>query len=119
LLSIDNPLNEAIRRLEVETDRNYPVELDFPFLSTIQLSNSIPDGYTINTENFDQEISAFNGDFQYIQKAEKINGETMLVWSLLVNKIFFTGTEINEYQSFVKKLLSASSNVAVIRKLNN
>lgn len=116
-LTIENPFVEKTKELTVEKDRDYPIELDFPFLKTIQLKLKIPEGYILNTDNFKETISVFDGKLQYAQSVEyKENYEAVITWSLLINQIIFQPKEINQYIDFTNRLSNTISKIAVIKK---
>ncbi|WP_379965837.1 DUF3857 domain-containing protein [Epilithonimonas sp. UC225_85] len=116
-LTIENPFVEKIKELTVEKDRDYPVELDFPFLKTIQLKVKIPEDYILNTDNFKETISVFDGKLQYAQSVGyKENNEAVITWSLLINQIIFQPKEINQYIDFTNKLSNTVSKIAVLKK---
>ena len=105
-----------MKKLTVEKNRDFPIELDFPFLATIQLRTQLPGNYKLDTEDFQHKISAFKGDLQYLQEVEIINNEKLITWSLLINKTIFQNKEIQEYNEFMDKVTDAFSKVVVIRK---
>ena len=113
---IENPFTKSLKKLTVEKNRDFPIELDFPFLATIQLRTQLPENYKLDTEDFQHKISAFKGDLQYLQEVEIINNEKLITWSLLINKTIFQNKEIQEYNEFMDKVTDAFSKVAVIRK---
>ena len=116
-LTIENPFGEKIKELIVEKDRDYPIELDFPFLKTIQLKVKIPEGYILNTDNFQETISAFDAKLQYSQNVETgKDGKTLITWALLINKSIFEKKEIKDYINFTDKITKAVSKIAVIKK---
>lgn len=115
LLVIDNPFTKIIRDLSVEKGRNYPIELEFPFLATVQLKTKLSDNQKIISENFNQKISALNGDLQYVQQIENIFDEEILTWSFLLKKNIFQNKDIEEYNHFMDQLQLIISKAAVIR----
>ncbi|WDF47985.1 DUF3857 domain-containing protein [Chryseobacterium sp. KACC 21268] len=113
---IENPFTEKIKELKVDKDRDYPIELDFPYLKTIQLKIKIPDGYKLDTDNFQETISAFEGRLQYTQTVEyKENNEAFITWSLLINQIIFQPKEISAYIDFTNKFSNTISKIAVLK----
>lgn len=117
LFFIENPFTKILKDFMVEKDRNYPVELDFPFLATIQLKTELPENYKLETENFDHNLTAFDGSLQYIQKREIIENEEIITYSLLINKCIYQTAEILEYQQFFNQLNKViSDKVGVIKK---
>ncbi len=113
---IENPFTKSLKKLTVDKNRDFPIELDFPFLATIQLRTQFPENYKLDTEDFQRKISAFKGDLQYLQEVEIINNEKLITWSLLINKTIFQNKEIQEYNEFMDKVTDAFSKVVVIRK---
>lgn len=114
---IENPFTEKIKGLKIDPDRDYPIELDFPFLKTIQLKVKIPEGYTLNTENFTENLSYFDGKLQYAQSAEnRGNSESIITWSLLINQTIFQPKEIAQYMDFTEKLSESISKIAVLKR---
>lgn len=114
--TLENPFEQKIKELTVEPDRNYPVELDFPFLKTIQLKVKIPDGYKIETTSFQEKLSAFDNKLQYVQEIENKIGESTITWSLLINKIIFDTNEIKEYNNFINNVSDTFSKIIVLKK---
>lgn len=115
LLVIENPFTRKIADLSVNKDRNYPIELDFPFLSTIQLKTKLSENQKILSENFNQNISAFNGNLQYVQQIENSNGEEILTWSFLLKQTIFQNSDIAEYNKFIDQLQVIVAKAAVIQ----
>lgn len=115
LLVIENPFTRKIADLSVNKDRNYPIELDFPFLSTIQLKTKLSENQKILSENFNQNISAFNGNLQYVQQIENSNGEEILTWSFLLKQTIFQNRDIAEYNKFIDQLQVIVAKAAVIQ----
>ncbi len=116
-LTIENPFVEKIKELKVDNDRDYPIELDFPFLKTIQLKIKIPDGYQLDTDNFQETFSAFDGKLQYVQSIEyRDHREAIITWSVLINQTIFQPKEINTYNDFTNKLSNTMSKIAVLKK---
>lgn len=115
LLLIENPFAKIIRDLSVEKGRSYPIELEFPFLATVQLKTKLSDDQKIISENFNQKISAFNGDLQYVQQIENKDGEEIITWSFLLKKNIFQNKEIEEYNQFMDQLQLIISKAAVIQ----
>lgn len=115
LLLIENPFAKIIRDLSVEKGRSYPIELEFPFLATVQLKTKLSDDQKIISENFNQKISAFNGDLQYVQQIENKDGEEIITWSFLLKKNIFQNKEIEEYNHFMDQLQLIISKTAVIQ----
>ncbi len=116
ILITENPFTKTMSELSVADKRNYPIALNFPFLSTVQLKSKLPENYTFKTENFNQKISAFGGNLQYVQSEENIDNEMVITWSLLLNKIFFQTNEIAEYNKFINDVTAVISKAAVIKK---
>lgn len=117
LFIIENPLTKALKDLTMEKNRDYPIELDYPFLATIVLHGKLPENYKIKTTDFNRKISAFSGSLQYVQEVEFANNESFLTWSLLINKTVFQNNEIQEYQKFMEQLTSVFSEVAILKKI--
>ena len=115
LLVIENPFTKIFRELSVEKNRNYPIELEFPFLATVQLKTKLSRNQKIISENFSQKISAFNGDLQYVQQIENMDGEEIITWSFLQKKNIFQNKEIQEYNQFMDQLQLIISKAAVIQ----
>lgn len=115
LLVIENPFTTKIADLSVNKDRNYPIELDFPFMSTIQLKTKLSENQKILSENFNQNISAFNGNLQYVQQIENSNGEEILTWSFLLKQTIFQNRDIAEYNKFIDQLQVIVAKAAVIQ----
>lgn len=115
LLVIENPFTKIFRELSVEKNRNYPIELEFPFLATVQLKTKLSRNQKIISENFSQKISAFNGDLQYVQQIENRDGEEIMTWSFLQKKNIFQNKEIQEYNQFMDQLQLIISKAAVIQ----
>lgn len=115
LFVIENPFTQTIRELSVDKDRNYPIELDFPFLATIQLKTKLSVNQKILFEDFNQNISALNGNLQYVQQIESSNGEEILTWSFLLKQNIFQNKEIAEYNKFMDQLQAIISKAAVIQ----
>lgn len=114
---IENPLMKALADLKVEKTRDYPIELDFPFLTTVMLQTKLPENYHLETADFNRKITAFSGSLQYMQEVESKDDEQFLTWSLLINKTVFQNSEIQEYQKFVDQLTTVFSEVAVVKKI--
>ena len=114
---IENPLSKTLATILVEKDRDYPIEIDFPFLTTVILNAKLPENYHLESTNFNRKISAFNGALQYLQQVELKDGEPLLTWSLLINKTVFETGEIQEYQNFTSQLSAVFSEVAVAKKV--
>ena len=114
---IENPLTKTLATILVEKDRDYPIEIDFPFLTTVILNTKLPENYHLESTNFNRKISAFNGALQYLQQVELKDGEPLLTWSLLINKTVFETGEIQEYQNFTSQLSAVFSEVAVAKKV--
>jgi len=114
---IENPFTKIIKDLTVEKDRDYPIELDFPYLKTIQLKVKIPKGYKLETNDFQKTFSDFDNKLQYVQSIEyKNNDEATITWTILINKSIFQPKEIPVYNHFIEKISSTISTVAVIKK---
>ena len=116
---IENPLAKLIRTLTVEKNRNYPIELEFPFLATIQLKTRLSAHQEIATEDFNQKISALNNNLQYIQEIKTVEDEEVITWSLLIKQSVFMKTEISEYNNFISQLHKIISKGAVIKNKKN
>ena len=114
---IENPLSKTLATILVEKDRDYPIEIDFPFLTTVILNTKLPENYHLESTDFNRKISAFNGALQYLQQVELKDGEPLLTWSLLINKTVFETGEIQEYQNFTSQLSAVFSEVAVAKKV--
>ena len=114
---IENPLTKTLATILVEKDRDYPIEIDFPFLTTVILNTKLPENYHLESTDFNRKISAFNGALQYLQQVELKDGEPLLTWSLLINKTVFETGEIQEYQNFTSQLSAVFSEVAVAKKV--
>lgn len=115
LLVIENPFTNIFRELSVEKNRNYPIELEFPFLATVQLKTKLSDNQKIISENFNQKITALNGDLQYVEQIENIDGEEIMTWSFLLKQNIFQNKEIKEYNKFMDQLQLIISKAAVIQ----
>lgn len=114
---IENPFTKLVKELTIEKDRDYSVELDFPYLQSVQLKVKIPKGYKLETNGFQKTFSAFGNRLQYIQSVEyKNDDEATLTWSILINKSIFLPKEIPDYNNFIEKISDTSSTVAVIKK---
>lgn len=117
LFVIENPLAKTLKDLTVEKTRDYPIELDFPYLATIMFHTRLPQNYKMETDQFSRKISAFNGSLQYLQQVKSDKDDRFLTWSLLINKTVFQNNEIQEYQQFITQLESVFSEVAVIKMI--
>ena len=117
LFVIENPLTKTLKDLTVEKTRDYPIELDFPYLATIMFRTRLPQNYKMETDQFSRKISAFNGSLQYLQEVKSDKDDQFLTWSLLINKTVFQNNEIQEYQQFITQLESVFSEVAVIKMI--
>ena len=117
LFLIENPFTKILKDLMVEKDRSYPIELEFPFLVTIQLKTELPENYKLETEMFDDRLTAFDGSLQYVQERETIGKDEVITYSLLINKCIYQPNEISEYQEFINQLGKViSDKVGVIKK---
>jgi len=115
-LTLENPFTENLKNLTVKKERDYPIELDFPYLKTIQLKIKIPEGYKTETNNFQEKLSSFNGKLQYVQEIENKNNESTITWSLLINKLIFDTSEIPEYNNFINDVSNTFSKIVVLKK---
>ncbi|WP_447951616.1 DUF3857 domain-containing protein [Chryseobacterium koreense] len=115
-LMIENPFSKTIRELTIEKDRDYPIMLDFPFQGTVQLKTKLPPNFSAKTDGFDQKISAFGGNLQFVQGSEIVADQHVFTWTLLVNKVIFNPSEFADYQRFINKVNEAISKAAIIRK---
>ncbi len=115
LLVIENPFAKLFGELSVSKDRKYPIELEFPFLATIQLKTKLSPDQKMSSENFNQEISALNQNLQYVQQIETINNEEIITWSFLLKQTIFQEKEIEEYNNFMDQIKSVISKAAVIQ----
>jgi hypothetical protein len=115
LFIIENPFSQLVRQLTVEKDRNYPIELEFPYLATIQLKTKLSPEQKMNTDDFNQKISAFNENLQYVQQIENVDGEEVITWSLLIKQCIFKKDEIEAYNQFVEQLKDITSKAAIIK----
>ena len=113
---LENPFSKILKDLDISEDRDYPIELDFPYLATVVLRTKLPENYKIETDHFNRKISAFNGSLQYQQDVVAEHEEQLVTWSLLLNKTFFQPNEIKDYTKFIAELKSAFSAGAVIKK---
>lgn len=116
LFVIENPFSQILQKLTVENDRNYPIELNFPYLATIELHTKLPENYQLETDHFNQKIAGFDGDLQYLQEEKILNNEHVITWSLLLNKSIFQNQEIPEYRTFISQLQKIFADGPVIRK---
>lgn len=114
-LVIENPFTKTIRDLSVDANRNYPIELDFPYLSSVELKANLPEHFNLETDNFNQEISAFDDNLQFVQKAEVRDNEATITWSLFINKSIFQVSEIKEYNYFISQCLTMINKAVVIK----
>lgn len=115
-VTLENPFTDIIKNLSVEKERDYPIELDFPFLKTIQMKVKIPEGYKIETNNFQEKISSFNGNLQYVQEIQEKGEESTITWSLLINKLIFDNSEIPEYNNFINDVSNTFSKIIALKK---
>ena len=115
LFVIENPFTKLFRELTVEKERNYPIELDFPFLVTVELKTKLAANQKINSDNFNQKISAFNQNLQYVQQIETIKDEEVITWSFLLKQNIFQGNEIEDYNKFMDQMQVVISKAAVIQ----
>ncbi len=115
LFVIENPFTRLFRELTVEKGRNYPIELDFPFLVTVELKTKLAANQKINSDNFNQKISAFNQNLQYVQQIETIKDEEVITWSFLLRQNIFQGIEIEDYNKFMDQMQVVISKAAVIQ----
>ncbi|MBB5332144.1 DUF3857 domain-containing protein [Chryseobacterium koreense] len=115
-LMIENPFSKTMRELSIEKDRDYPIMLDYPFQATVQLKTKLPTNFSAKTDGFEQKVSAFGGNLQFVQGSEKVDEQNVFTWTLLINKVVFNTNEIAEYQVFMNKVNEAISKPAVIRK---
>lgn len=116
--TLENPLITKIGDLKIEEERNYPVELDFPFQITVQLRSKLPANHHFDvTSGFNQEISAFGSNVQYIQKTERNNDEVTVTWTLYINKVIFQLSELPEFRNFISRIIEATSKAVLIKSI--
>lgn len=110
------PFNEDLNFLNIEKDRKYQVELDFPFQKVIQFKSRIPNDFTLQQEEFNKEIKALGNKLQYKQHIEINNNEFVISYILLVNQSIITNKELKEYSDFLNKIIERNKDTVILMK---
>ncbi|WP_314243509.1 DUF3857 domain-containing protein [Empedobacter tilapiae] len=110
------PFNEDLNFLNIEKDRKYQVELDFPFQKVIQFKSKIPNDFTLQQEEFNKEIKALGNKLQYKQHLEIKNNEFVISYILLINQAIITNKELKEYSEFLNKIAERNKDTVILMK---
>lgn len=110
------PFNEDLNFLNIEKDRKYQVELDFPFQKVIQFKSKIPNDFTLQQEEFNKEIKALGNKLQYKQHIEINDNEFVISYILLVNQSIITNKELKEYSEFLNKIAERNKDTVILMK---
>ncbi len=110
------PFNEDLNFLNIEKDRKYQVELDFPFQKVIQFKSKIPNDFTLQQEEFNKEIKALGNKLQYKQHIEINDNEFVISYILLVNQSIITNKDLKEYSDFLNKIIERNKDTVILMK---
>lgn len=115
---IENPLKPVISQFKLyETDRERPLEFNFPFYYKTDLILDIPDGYRVEIpEAFKSQIQTNSKELMYFQNAEVENGKLKMHFEFLLGQSVFD-KNYSEIKSFFDKIIQDSNKSLLLKKL--
>lgn len=115
LLILENPIIHQIDDYKIDSDRGYPIELEFPILTTVQLKINVQPPYAIDLRHFNVDIKAFDNQLIYSQNYTQEGNIYTLNWQLLINKIRFDEKEIKPFLDFLNKIKLSNNQNAILQ----
>lgn len=110
------PFNDALNFLNIEKERKYQVELDFPFQKVVQFKSKIPKDFVLKYDKFNHEIKAIGNKLQYKQQIEVVNNEFVITYILLINQSIISSKELKEYSEFLTKIAERNKDIVILMK---
>ncbi len=115
LIELDCPFKNQFDQYQFETNRNYPIEIEFPYRLITQITFKENQYYDVHAENFNQEISAFDGKLNYRQLVDFKDDDVTITWILLVNKSIFSPQELTELKKFILNYKIITNNSVLLK----
>ncbi|WP_334126597.1 DUF3857 domain-containing protein [Empedobacter brevis] len=110
------PFNEDLNSLNIEKERKYQVELDFPFQKVVQFKSKVPTDFILKYSSFDKEIKALGNKLQYKQQIKVKNNNFVITYILLINQSIISTKELKEYSNFLNKIIEMNKDTVILMK---
>lgn len=117
LTELKCPFSNFLNDLIIEEDRDYNIEIDFPYFLVAQTIVNSGDENILYNPDFNQETTAFNGLLTYKQSIEIKDNTTIIKWMLLFNKSLFLPEELNDLKIFLSSFKTNSNRSVILKTL--
>jgi len=107
--TLKNPLNSE--------ERDYPVEMSFPYKSYDMIEIKIPDGYTVEQLPKSSAIQTADGGCKYSLTVIAENGLIKVVSAFNANKIFYEPQEFSMLHDFFDKMVEKDEEKVILKKI--
>lgn len=116
-IGLENPLKQLLNRFRIkESNRELPLEFDFPFHYVVDVVVDIPDGYTAEIPaQFQAQHKVGKDEMLYYQKAEIDNSKLKLHYEFFLSRGFYE-KQLPQIKSFFEQMNLEANKVVLLKK---